>query len=449
VTKASDDPSPDRPLRVALLSYRSKPHCGGQGIYLRHVSRELAALGHQVEVWSGQPYPELEPGPKLVTLPSLDLYRDEDPFRTPRPSEIRDWIDLLEVGMMWTAAFPEPLTYSIRALKALRARREDFDIVHDNQVLAYGMLGISGLGLPLVTSIHHPISVDRRIELAQARGFSRITKRRWYSFVRMQARVARRVGPIMTGSESSRDDILRDFKVPPDNVRVVPLGVDTRLFFPRTGPRVPGSIIAVASADSPVKGIPTLLRAFAKLATERDTTLTVVGKPAPGGPTEKLIGELSLGDRVRFVTGISDLELAGLVARTELAVVPSLYEGFSLPAVEHMASGTPLVASRTGALPEVVGDAARLVTPGDPEELAAVVARLQDSPAEREHLSTAAVNRVRERFAWPAVAKATVAEYRRAIKSMRPAQAGRTSGGSGGSSPRASATFSSSANADR
>jgi glycosyltransferase involved in cell wall biosynthesis len=402
-------------LRVALLSYRSKPHCGGQGIYLRHLSRELHALGHHVEVYSGQPYPELEPGPLLRTLPSLDLYRDEDPFRTPRPSEYRDWIDLVEVGMMWTAAFPEPLTFSIRALRALRDRRADFDIVHDNQVLAYGMLGIGRLGLPLVTSIHHPISVDRRIELAQARGLSRLTKRRWYSFVRMQARVARRVGPVLTGSESSRADILADFKVPPGNVRVIPLGVDTRLFHPRPVPRVPASIIAVASADSPVKGIPTLLRAFAKIQTERAAALTVVGKPAPGGPTEQLLGELSLEGKVRFVTGISDAELAELVTSTEVAVVPSLYEGFSLPAVEHMASGTPLIASRTGALPEVTGDAAVLVSPGDAEELAGAIRRLLDSPRERELLSAAALRRVRERFAWPAVARATVAEYRSAI----------------------------------
>ena len=417
MTTATDDED-DRvevPLRVALLSYRSKPHCGGQGIYLRHVSRELTALGHHVEVFSGQPYPELEPGPELRTLPSLDLYRDEDPFRTPKPSEYRDWIDVLEVAMMWTASFPEPLTFSIRALRALHARCADFDIVHDNQVLAYGMLGIPRLGLPLVTSIHHPISVDRRIELAQARGWSRLTKRRWYSFVRMQSRVARRVGAVMTGSESSRADIIRDFKVAPGNVRVIPLGVDTRLFHPRPAPRLPGSIIAVASADSPVKGIPTLLRAFAKLSTERDSSLTVVGKPAPGGPTEKLIGELSLGDRVRFVTGISDTQLAELVASTEVAVVPSLYEGFSLPAVEHMASGTPLVASRTGALPEVTGDTACLVTPGDAEDLAATLRRLQDSPAERERLAAAAFERVQQRFAWPAVARATVAEYRRAI----------------------------------
>ena len=427
-----EEPALDgRPLRVALLSYRSKPHCGGQGIYLRHLSRELNALGHHVEVFSGQPYPELEPGPLLRTLPSLDLYRDEDPFRTPRPGEYRDWIDLLEVGMMWTASFPEPLTFSIRALRALRARRADFDIVHDNQVLAYGMLRIAGLGMPLVTSIHHPISVDRRIELAQASGLSKIAKWRWYSFVRMQARVARRVGTVMTGSQSSRDDILRDFKVAPEHIRVIPLGVDTRLFHPRTGPRVPGSIIAVASADSPVKGVPTLLRAFAKLATERDVTLTVVGKPAPGGPTEKLIGELSLGDRVRFVTGISDDELAELVASAEVAVVPSLYEGFSLPAVEHMASGTPLVASRTGALPEVTGDAAVLVRPGDPEELAGALGRLLDSPAERARLSAAALARVQERFAWPAVARATVAEYRRTISA---AAAGRPGAGQHGPS---------------
>jgi glycosyltransferase involved in cell wall biosynthesis len=143
--------------------------------------------------------------------------------------------------------------------------------------------------------------------------------------------------------------------------------------------------------------------------------LIVVGRPAPGGPTEKLVPELALGDKVRFVTGISDTELAELAASAEIAVVPSLYEGFSLPAVEHMASGTPLVASRTGALPEVTGDAALLVAPGDEQELAAALRRLHDTPAERDRLSAAALDRVAQRFAWPAVAAATVAQYRQAI----------------------------------
>ncbi|HEX5295094.1 MAG TPA: glycosyltransferase family 4 protein [Streptosporangiaceae bacterium] len=417
--------STDDPLRVALLSYRSKPHCGGQGIYLRHLSRELHALGHHVEVFSGPPYPDLEPGPLLRTLPSLDLYADEDPFRTPGLSEYRDWIDVLEVATMWTGAFPEPLTFSLRALRALRPRVADFDIVHDNQVLAYGMLGIPRLGLPLVTSIHHPISVDRRIELAAAQpltrwpltewSLSRFGKRRWYSFVRMQGRVARRVGPVLTGSQSSADDIVRDFRVAPGQVRVIPLGVDTRLFHPRPGARVPGRIVSVASADSPLKGVATLLRAFAKLVTERTAELTLVGKPTPGGPTDRLVSELALGDRVRFVSGISDDELAELVASAELAVVPSLYEGFSLPAVEHMASGTPLIATRTGALPEVVGDAARMVAPGDAEELSTALRELLGSPAERDRLAAVALARVQERFAWPAVARATVTQYREAM----------------------------------
>ncbi|MBC6463016.1 glycosyltransferase family 4 protein [Actinomadura sp. HBU206391] len=402
---------------MALLSYRSKPHCGGQGVYLRHLSRELAALGHHVEVLSGQPYPELDDDRIALTrLPSLDLYNDDHPFRTPRPKEYRDWIDGLEVATMWTGGFPEPLTFSLRVLRELKRRRADFDVVHDNQVLGFGNLRIPGLGLPLVTSIHHPISVDRRIEIEAAKGLKQnFGKRRWYGFVRMQARVSRRVGRILTVSESSKTDIVKDFKVAPEDIHILPLGVDTRVFHPRDTPRVPARIVAVASADSPMKGVATLLRAVAKLATERDVHVVVVSKPTKDGPTDRLVRELSLGDRVRFVSGISDDELGGLLAGAELAVVPSLYEGFSLPAVEHMASGTPLVASRTGALPEVVGDAAVLVEPGDVEELAAVLRRLHDSAPERARIGEAGHQRVQERFAWPAVAAATVEHYRATI----------------------------------
>jgi len=406
--------SVNRRLHIALLSYRSKPHSGGQGVYVRHLSRELAALGHHVEVFSGQPYPELDDGPLLRRLPSLDLYRDDDPFRTPRPSEIRDWADALEVAMMWGGAFPEPLTFSIRALRALRARAGEFDIVHDNQGLGYGMLGVRRLGLPLVTSIHHPITVDRRLDLADRGWLERLNKTRWYGFVRMQGRVSRRVGPLITVSESSRDDICRDFKVPIDKVQIIPLGVDTRLFRPRPQqPRVKGRIVTVTSADSPLKGLSTLLRAVAKLATERDARLVVIGSPSSA--TREQVALLALGDRVTFTNGLPDEEYAELLASAEVAVIPSLYEGFSLPAVEHLASGTPLVASRAGALPEVVGDAAVLVEPGDPEELAAALRELLDDATRRAELAARGLARVRERFAWPAVATATVGLYLNAI----------------------------------
>ncbi|WP_423229133.1 glycosyltransferase family 4 protein [Thermostaphylospora chromogena] len=210
-------------------------------------------------------------------------------------------------------------------------------------------------------------------------------------------------------------------------MRLVPLGVDTRYFHPRPhlGKR-PDSVVAVASADSPMKGVATLLRAVAKLATEREVNLTVVSRPTPGGPTEKLVAELGLADRVRFVHGISDDELGELIATSEVAVVPSLYEGFSLPAVEHMACGTPLVASRTGALPEVVGDAAVLVTPGDAEELAATLRRLLDSPEERAAFGRRGYERVLERYTWRVVAQRTVEIYREAI--ARRAAAGRATG---------------------
>ncbi|HEX7160672.1 MAG TPA: glycosyltransferase family 4 protein [Trebonia sp.] len=407
--------SVNRPLRIALLSYRSKPHSGGQGVYVRHLSRELAARGHHVEVFSGQPYPELDDGPVLREVPSLDLYSGDDPFRTPHPRELRDWADALEVAMMWGGAFPEPLTFSVRALRALRARPGDFDIVHDNQGLGYGMLGFRRLGVPLVTSIHHPISVDRRLDLAGRSWLQRLDKGRWYGFVRMQGRVARRAGPLITVSSSSKDDICRDFRVTPGKVHIIPLGVDTRLFRPRPDePRLRGRIVTVTSADSPLKGLPTLLRAVAKLATEREAHLVVIG--APSAATRQQVAQLALGDRVTFASGLPDTEYARLLASAQVAVIPSMYEGFSLPAVEHMASGTPLIASRAGALPEVTGDAALLVPPGDAEELSAALGALLDDEAARARLAAAGLARVRERFAWPAVAAATESLYRKVIK---------------------------------
>jgi len=316
--------------------------------------------------------------------------------------------------MMWGGAFPEPLTFSVRALRALRARPGGFDIVHDNQGLGYGMLGLRRIGLPLVTSIHHPISVDRRLDLAGRSLLGQLSKRRWYGFVRMQGRVARRAGPLITVSTSSRDDICRDFRVDADKVHIIPLGVDTRLFRPRPDqPRVPGRIVTVTSADSPLKGLATLLRAVAKLATERDAHLVVIGTPSDA--TRQQVRQLALGDRVTFASGLPDEEYARVLASAEVAVIPSMYEGFSLPAVEHMASGTPLIASRAGALPEVTGDAALLVKPGDPEELSAALRGLLDDPEARAQFAARGLARVRMRFAWPAVAAATEALYRKVI----------------------------------
>ncbi len=413
-------------MRIALLSYRSKAHCGGQGVYVRHLSRELVALGHQVEVFSGQPYPELDPGVVLTKLPSLDLYREPDPFRTPRLDEFRDAIDVLEFATTSTAGFPEPLTFSLRAARELRRRPGDFDVVHDNQTLGYGMLDIIRGGTPMVTTVHHPITRDRRVDLAAAEGWARLTKLRWYGFVSMQRRVARRMPHILTVSQSSARDIADDFGVDPARIEVIPLGVEPEVFRHNEDPRVPGRIVAMASADTPLKGVATLLEAFAKLRTERAVELLLVTRPEPGGRTEQLIDRLSIRDSVRFVSGLSDTELAEVVGSAEIACVPSLYEGFSLPTVEAMACGTSLVVSRAGAMPEVVGEdglCADLVTPGEAGELAQALAALLDDPDRRRRMGLAGRARALERYSWRAVAESTADAYRRAVATGKPRQA--------------------------
>ena len=405
-------------MRIALLSYRSKPHCGGQGIYVRHLSRELVALGHSVEVFSGQPYPDLDPGVALTKVPSLDLYREPDPFRVPKRHEFRDWVDVEEFATMCAAGFPEPKTFSTRVARVLAERVDDFDVVHDNQVLGYGMLEIEKMGLPLVTTIHHPITFDRRIDIAQTKNLWRkFTLRRWYGFLRMQGKVARQARTIMTPSEASKRDIATDFGVDPARMRVILLGV-VDSFVPPTKPRVPGRILAMASADAPMKGIATLLEAFAKLRTERDLELLLVTKPQPGGRTERLIDKLSIKDSVRFVHGVSDAELVELMGSAEIACVPSLYEGFSLPTAELMACATPLIVSRAGAIPEVVGPdgyAAELVAPGDVGELAAALSSLLDDPERRARLGANGRKRAEELFSWRAVAAQVAAAYEETI----------------------------------
>jgi glycosyltransferase involved in cell wall biosynthesis len=410
-------------MRIALLSYRSKTHCGGQGVYVRHLSRGLVELGHQVEVFSGQPYPEgLDPRVKLCELPSLDLYREPDPFRVPHPREIRDRIDVLELATMWTAGFPEPRTFGLRAARALTGRLDDFDVIHDNQSLGTGLLKLAATGMPVVATVHHPITRDRVLDLAAARWWRKPVVRRWYGFAQMQKRVARNIPDLLTVSATSAADIAEDFGVDPDQLHVVPLGVDTEVFAPTLDPRVPGRIIAIASADVPLKGVANLLQAVAKLRTERDVELQLVARLESKGPTEKLIAELGISDIVHISSGVTDDELAALLASAEIACIPSLYEGFSLPAVEAMASGTPIVASRAGALPEVLGSegaCAVLVTPGDVEELTKTLGDLLDSPEQRYQLGIAGRNRAVEVYSWESVAAQTVNIYQRAIDRVK------------------------------
>ena len=414
----------DAPLRIAFLTYRGHPYTGGQGVYTRHMARELVALGHDVEVISGPPYPHLDPGIRLTKLPSLDLYRMPDPFRIPRLSEFKDRFDVLEYLVTSAATFAEPLTFSLRAHRELVSRLKEFDLVHDNQCLGTGILKIHEAGLPVLETIHHPITVDRRLETKHATTpWKRFTKNRFYAFTTMQTKVAKKLPRILTVSSNSHDDIVKDHGVDPERLHIVHVGVDPQQFRPLTDVDVvPGRLMTTASADVAMKGLAFLLEALAKLRAEDDTIhLVVIGKPKYDSRATQLIRELDLSSSIEFITGVSDQRIVELYNQAQLAVVPSLYEGFSLPAIEAMSCGVPLIATTGGALPEVVGDdgvTALQVPPGDSEALSA---KIKWGLAETDLRSTVGVagrERVIRNFSWTITAERTVEHYRALLREM-------------------------------
>ena len=303
---SSNGLDPDSPLKIAYLTYRGKPHVGGQGVYTRHLTKALCDLGHSVEVFGGQPYPILDERVKLTKLPSLDTFNEYFPGRLPGFWEVKTRADLLEYGQFITGTFPEPLAFSSRAARELRPRRREFDLVHDNQCLGYGILKIEEQ-IPTIVTLHHPITKDRELEMSHAKNwYKRWSVGRWYSFVKMQGKVASKMPRIVVVSQNSIDDIHTDMGVDIDRMRLVPVGVDPDLFKPLDDvERRPGHLITTASADVALKGLSYLLEAMAKLRTERDVTLTIIGKPREGASND-LIDKLGLRPHIEFVSGVSD-----------------------------------------------------------------------------------------------------------------------------------------------
>jgi glycosyltransferase involved in cell wall biosynthesis len=411
--------------RICLLTYRGKPSCGGQGIYIRHLGRELRALGHEVEVWSGQPYPVLDDGVTLRQVPSLDLWNEQHFFRLPTLRELRDPIHVSEWVRTMTGAFPEPRTFTQRAARLFRrlppAKR--FDVVHDNQSLGPGVIDIQS-HTPVVATIHHPITVDRRISFRTIRSLKkRIGLWRWYSFIPMQIRVARQIAHLTTVSQSSAADIARDFGIERSRLRVIEVGVDVDLFRPQPQvQRRPDRLITTISSSSPLKGLYVLLEAFAALRRERPSLqLTVIG--SNGHPeTERRLRQLDLNGSVRFTGWVTSEEIATTYAESTLAVVASLYEGFGLPAAEAMACGVPVVSTRAGALPEVIGtsgEAGVLVEAGEPASLVRPIRELLDQPERRVAMGVAGRARVESLFTWRRTAERTAELYEEAIAARR------------------------------
>ncbi|MCO1334079.1 glycosyltransferase family 4 protein [Microbulbifer sp. OS29] len=407
-----------RPLRICLLGYRSHPHSGGQGIYLRYLSKALVDAGHSVDVISGQPYPELDERVKLIKMPGLNLYEVDSPVRALKLRHLLSWADFFEWWSKLTGGFAEPYTFGRRVSKYLRKHGHQYDIVHDNQSLCYGLLDIEKNGLPVVATIHHPITRDRQLALDAAPDWRlRLLVRRWHNFLNMQIKVSRKLRHIVTVSKQSERDIIEQFGVNAEQIQLIYNGIDTEIFNPGTGnKRLPLRIMTTASADQPLKGLRFLLLALAELRKEYvDIELLVVGRLHEGGATERLLHNLDLRDSVQFVSGISNEALVDHYRSATVVVCPSLYEGFGLPAGEAMACGAPVVSSDGGALPEVVGDAGLVVPAGSHEALVDALRKLLSDEVLRKELGEKGRLRIGSNFSWGLAARSLAAYYREVL----------------------------------
>jgi len=407
-----------RPLRIAFLSYRSDPRVGGQGVYLAQAAEALARMGHKVTVLSGPPYPELDESVGLVKIPSLDLYNQpHNGHRALRWRHLKSWADTSEYFGHWLGRFMEPETFGRRAAKYLRRHRRDYDIVLDNQSIAYGLLDIERSGLPVVGVIHHPIRRDLELALAaEPQWGMRALIRQWYGFLKMQEKVAPRLKDVIVVSEAAGKDVATCLAIAPERITPIPLGIDQTIF--RVQPdirRRPERLLTTASADVPLKGLKHLIEAYAMLADTRpELELVVIGKLREG-PTAELIEDLGLTNKIRFIHGLTRDEVVAEYAKAAICVTPSLYEGFGLPAAEAMCCGAPVVVTDGGALPEVVGDAGVVVRKGDSRALALALGQLLDDPTRRSAMSVAGLKHAREQFDWDRAAVAYDVVLQRAM----------------------------------
>ena len=411
-------------MYICLLSYRCYRYSGGQGIYVRYLSRFLKDLGHHVDVVAGPPYPELDDGINLVKLPSLDLYALPETKRLLiSPKKLNSSPNLVEWLGECCGFFTEPLTFGMRAYRYLRngGRYKKYDVIHDNQSLSYSIPRIQELGVPVVTTIHHPIAIDRDLAVKAAESlWKKMGIKRWYAFANMQIKVARRLSHFITGSQNSYRQIIDVFKLPEDDLRVIYDGVDTSVFYKL--PEVERSanrLLAINSGDIPLKGLKYLLEAVAALKLEQKIQLTIVGKPMKNGYTQGMIESLGIADCVTHLGQIDTADLVRHYSSATMVVVPSVYEGFGLPAAEAMCCRTPVISTTAGALPEIVGDAGILVPPADTGALVKAIADLLDNPDRRRLFAEMGYERVTKMFNWKNTAAQTAEVYRQAIASYK------------------------------
>lgn len=413
---AGSPPETVRPLRVLVSGYRSHPHVGGQGVYIRELTRGLRDLGHEVTVVSGPPYPVLDDGIELVELPSLDLFAEDNAFLALRWRHLASWADLSEWLAHNSGAFGELYAFARRLEHFVENNAGRFDVLHDNQTLATPFLRIDRK-LPVITTLHHPIAIDREYALAApGKWWEKLLTRRWYRFVKMQARTSRRMTRMLAVSDAARTSHEAHYGTDPDRVRIAFNGIDHAVFHPDPEiEREPGLLVTTASADAAIKGLDVLIDALARVAAARpEARLHIIGR-LRDGPAKAAIAAKGLTDRVTTSADLSRGEIADLYRRANIVVCPARFEGFGFPAAEAMACGAAVASSDGGALPEVVGDAGLVSPAGNGEALGQNIARLLDQPDLVAELGRKGAERARREFNWSAHALAATRLYTEAL----------------------------------
>tara|TARA_B100000959_G_scaffold88517_1_gene93856 strand:+ start:213 stop:1451 length:1239 start_codon:yes stop_codon:yes gene_type:complete len=389
-------------LKIGILSYRSHPYSGGQGIYVRHLSKALQKLGHEVTVLSGPPYPQLDTSIKLERIPSLGLFEAEDRVKEFKFKFFISSIDFYEWITVMSGGFPEPYTFGKRVLKHLKESKKEFDVILDNQSLCYSLTDIQKL-YPLVVTIHHPITKDHKLEMENASNWKeRLSSRRWHNFLPMQKKVAPKLRKIICVSGPSKQDVVEEFQVNPKNVEVILNGIDIEAFKPNNSIKViKNRIVTTASADIPLKGLRFLINALPRVLKDfPETHLIVIGKSPKESKIRKLINDLDLDGKISFKSNLTEEEIVGIYHKSQIAVIPSLYEGFGFGAGEAMACGTPLISTDSGGLKDVIGDSAVKINSGSAEEIENEIIALFKDPEKRENLSLKGRKRMEGLFDW-------------------------------------------------
>ena len=407
-------------MKIGILSYRSHPYSGGQGIYIKHLSKALSDRGHQVSVLSGPPYPELHESVKLIKIPSLGLFETQNRMSLFSASLFFRPLDFYEWFTVMTGGFPEPYTFGKRVLKYLQQHKSDFEVILDNQSLSGSLLKIQEI-IPLAVTIHHPITKDHKLEMQNASNWKeKLSSIRWHNFLPMQKRVAPKLKKIICVSKPSKEDVIEEFNVDPNKIEVILNGIDINSFTTSSfDKREENKIITTASADIPLKGLKYLIKSLPKILDSfPKTTLTVIGKSPNNSEVSKLIEDLNLSDVITFRSGISEKEIVDLYHSSELAVIPSLYEGFGFGAGEAMACGVPLISTHSGGLKEVVGDAAIKILPSSAGEIEKAVINLFNNPDEMRKLSIRGRQRMEEIFDWKIAASSYESSFKGVIESF-------------------------------